>query len=100
MTEAMGLLTWIVIGFIAGVIALQLRSRGGNKTAVIMLTISILGAAAAGWWSTSFGLEWGTLRSFNYLSTLTACAGAALPLIAYSLLFGLRQVSRSSLAED
>lgn len=77
----MGWLSWIIFGFIAGLIAKWIfpgRDPGG----FIMTTIiGIVGAMLGGWLATMFGL--GDVAGFDIKSFAIAVAGSLLLLFIY-----------------
>lgn len=77
----MGWLSWIIFGFIAGIIAKWIfpgRDPGG----FIMTTIiGIVGAMLGGWLVTMFGL--GDVAGFDIKSFVIAVAGSLLSLFIY-----------------
>ncbi|MGE0757968.1 MAG: GlsB/YeaQ/YmgE family stress response membrane protein [Pirellulaceae bacterium] len=78
----MGILSWIVFGFIAGVLARWLTPGSGPKGCLITSLLGIAGAAIGGWIGTQLGL--GTVQGFDSRSLFLAVVGAMLLLLAYS----------------
>jgi uncharacterized membrane protein YeaQ/YmgE (transglycosylase-associated protein family) len=80
----MGLLTWIVLGLIAGVLA-KLILPGKDPGGFIVTTlIGIVGAVIGGWIATQMGF--GTVTGVNPGSVLIAVGGAVLLLLLYRVL--------------
>jgi uncharacterized membrane protein YeaQ/YmgE (transglycosylase-associated protein family) len=83
----MGIIAWIALGLIAGLLA-NMLIPGRSPGIVITCLLGICGALLGGWLATKlFHLH--TLRGFFNLSTwLTAIAGAAILLVGYHLATG------------
>jgi len=83
----MGIIAWIVLGLIAGLIASKLTG-GRSQGLILTCVIGIIGALAGGWLATKlFHIH--SLQGFFNLSTwITAIAGAAILLLAYHLISG------------
>ena len=83
----MGIIAWIVLGLIAGLIASKLTG-GRSQGLILTCVIGIIGALAGGWLATKlFHIH--SLQGFFNLSTwITAIAGAAILLLAYHLVSG------------
>ncbi len=81
----MGILTWIIVGAIAGWLAsLFMRSRGFGLIGYII--VGIIGAFVGGWLSSSvFNLPY-AVSGFNLTSILVATAGAAVVLFVLGLI--------------
>jgi uncharacterized membrane protein YeaQ/YmgE (transglycosylase-associated protein family) len=80
----MGILSWIVFGLIAGVLAkwiLPGRDPGGL---IVTILLGIAGAFVGGYIATYFG--WGTVQEFSIHSFAVAIGGAVLLLWLYRLL--------------
>ena len=77
----MGLLTWVVLGLIAGVLAkwiLPGRDPGGL---IVTIAIGVVGALLGGYLGTQAGL--GSVDGFNLGSLFLAVCGALVLLIVY-----------------
>ena len=92
----MGVIAWIVLGLVAGLIANMLIPGRRSQGLILTCVIGIVGALLGGWVATKlFHIH--TLHGFFNLSTwLTAIAGAAILLLAYHLISG-RSSSRRGL---
>ncbi|KFA59691.1 hypothetical protein A9G34_08400 [Gilliamella sp. Choc4-2] len=78
----MGILSWIILGLIAGWIAkffMPLGSVGVVKT----ILLGIAGALVGGYISTFLG--WGTVTGFNFPSLFISVLGAVLLIYIYRL---------------
>lgn len=85
----MGILSWIILGLVAGTIARILhpgRDRGG---CLLTILLGIGGALVGGYIGTMLG--WGRVSGFDLRSLALAVLGALLLLIAYRVLFGRRR---------
>jgi uncharacterized membrane protein YeaQ/YmgE (transglycosylase-associated protein family) len=95
----MGIIAWIVLGLVAGLIANLLIPGRRSQGLILTCVIGVLGALAGGWVATRvFHVH--TLHGFFNLSTwLTAIVGAAVLLLIFHLVSerssGSRRPSRS-----
>lgn len=85
----MGILSWILLGLVAGAIAKALRPGRDPQGCIITMIIGIIGAVLGGWIATLLG--WGTVDGFNLYSILVATGGALLALIIYNAIAGRRR---------
>jgi len=77
----MGILTWILIGLIAGIIAKLVM---GDKFGwIVTILLGIVGAFVGGWVSGMFGGP--GVTGFNITSILVAALGAIIVLFIYGL---------------
>jgi uncharacterized membrane protein YeaQ/YmgE (transglycosylase-associated protein family) len=95
----MGIIAWIVLGLIAGLIANVLIPGRRSQGLILTCVIGIVGALAGGWVATRL-FHVRTLHGFFNLSTwLTAIVGAAVLLLIYHLISqrssGSRRPARS-----
>src|ERR1700677_4262718 len=81
----MGVIAWIVLGLVAGLLANMLIPGRRSQGLILTCVIGIVGALAGGWVATRvFHVH--TLHGFFNLSTwLTAIAGAAVLLLIFHL---------------
>ena len=81
----MGIIAWIVLGLIAGLIANMLIPGRRSQGLLLTCVIGIVGALLGGWVATRlFHIH--SLQGFFNLSTwVTAVVGAAVLLLAYHL---------------
>ena len=78
----MGILTWILIGLVAGIIAkLVIGDRFGW---IITILLGIVGAFVGGWVFSFFGGP--GVTGFNLVSILVAAVGAIIVLFIYGLI--------------
>jgi uncharacterized membrane protein YeaQ/YmgE (transglycosylase-associated protein family) len=78
----MGIISWIVLGAIAGFIASYLlKAREGL---VLMIILGIVGAAVGGW-LTQAVLHSGDVNGVNIESIVIAVVGAVVVIVAYRL---------------
>jgi uncharacterized membrane protein YeaQ/YmgE (transglycosylase-associated protein family) len=80
----MGILSWIVMGLIVGVLAKFIMPGKDPGGLIITIVIGIAGAFVGGFVGSRLGL--GTVTAFNAGSILVAIGGAVLLLILYRLL--------------
>ena len=83
----MGILSWVIFGLLAGLIARWLMPGSGPQGCLVTSVLGIAGAAIGGWIGTQLGL--GTVTGFDIRSFFLAVIGAMLLLLAYSQLRGL-----------
>jgi len=76
----MGALSWIIFGFLAGLIAKWLTSGSDPKGCIVTIVIGIVGAAIGGWIGTQLGL--GNVNGFDLRSFALAVLGSILLLVA------------------
>jgi uncharacterized membrane protein YeaQ/YmgE (transglycosylase-associated protein family) len=82
----MGILSWILLGLVAGALAKAIRPGRDPQGCIITMIIGIIGAVVGGWISTRLG--WGTVDGFNLYSILVATGGAVLALIIWAAISG------------
>ena len=84
----MGIIAWIVLGLVAGLLANMLIPGKRSQGIILTCLIGIAGAVGGGWAATSL-FHMHTLHGFFNLSTwLTAIGGSAVLLLAVSLVTG------------
>jgi uncharacterized membrane protein YeaQ/YmgE (transglycosylase-associated protein family) len=84
----MGIIAWIILGLVAGLIANMLVPGRRQQGLIVTCVIGVVGALLGGWLATKiFHIH--SLQGFFNLSTwLTAIVGAAILLLAYHLVTG------------
>jgi uncharacterized membrane protein YeaQ/YmgE (transglycosylase-associated protein family) len=83
-----GILAWIVLGLVAGLIANMLIPGRRSQGLIITCLIGVAGALLGGWLAAKL-FHVHSLQGFFNLSTwLTAIAGAAVLLLVYHLVTG------------
>lgn len=78
----MSILSWIIFGLIAGVIAKALRPGKDPGGWIITIIIGIVGAMLGGWIGSNF-LGMRDVNGFNFHSFLLAVGGAIIVLFIY-----------------
>ena len=92
----MGIVAWIVLGLVAGLIANLLIPGRRSQGLILTCVIGVLGALGGGWAATRL-FHVHTLHGFFNLSTwLTAIAGAAVLLLVFHLINQRSSGSRRS----
>jgi uncharacterized membrane protein YeaQ/YmgE (transglycosylase-associated protein family) len=81
----MGILTWIVLGLVAGILAKFLMPGQGPGGLVITILLGIAGAFVGGYIGSHF-LGWGDVTGFDLRSVALAVGGAVLLLVVYGML--------------
>jgi uncharacterized membrane protein YeaQ/YmgE (transglycosylase-associated protein family) len=85
----MGILSWILLGLVAGAIAKALHPGRDPQGCIVTMIIGIIGAVLGGFIATRV-LGWGNINGFNLYSLLVAVGGAVLALIIYTAATGRR----------
>ncbi len=86
----MGILSWIIVGLIAGFLAGQIVSGGGYGLLGDII-VGVVGALLGGWLATTLLHISGGMTGINLYSILVAFGGSIILLIVLRLLFGVRQ---------
>jgi uncharacterized membrane protein YeaQ/YmgE (transglycosylase-associated protein family) len=84
----MGILTWIILGLVAGAIAKFLMPGRDPGGFIVTILIGIVGAVIGGFISTQIG--YGDVSGFNFPSLIIAILGAVILLIIYRMVAGRR----------
>ena len=79
----MGILSWIILGLIAGAIAKLILPGKDPGGIIVTIVIGIVGAIIGGYISTLLGL--GTVTGFNIGSLIIAVIGSIVLLIIYRM---------------
>jgi uncharacterized membrane protein YeaQ/YmgE (transglycosylase-associated protein family) len=97
MTMNMGIIGWIVLGLIAGIIAKSLLGGRAKHGIIVTILIGIAGALLGGWAATEFFNIKATGGFFDLSTWLVAIAGSVvLLLIYYAITNSSRGRGRSS----
>lgn len=80
----MGILSWVVLGLIAGILAKMIMPGKDGGGFIITVLLGVAGAFVGGWFGSFLG--WGTTGGFSLGSIATATVGALLLLIAYRMI--------------
>ena len=78
----MGILSWIVLGLIAGLLAKAIRPGADPGGWIVTILIGVAGGFLGGWIATMLG--WGTIDGFNFRSLALATGGALVILWIYA----------------
>jgi uncharacterized membrane protein YeaQ/YmgE (transglycosylase-associated protein family) len=87
----MPIITWILLGLIAGFIASKIVNRTGEGV-VIDVLLGIVGAIVGGSLFNAFGMR--GVSGLNLYSTVVAVIGASVVLVLYHTLFGRSRFRR------
>jgi len=79
----MGILSWIVLGLVAGVIAKLLMPGNDPGGCLVTIVLGIAGGMLGGFIGTRIG--WGTVNGFDLRSLMLAVGGSMLLLVIYRL---------------
>lgn len=80
----MGILSWIVLGLVAGVIAKLVMPGNDPGGFILTIVLGIVGAVLGGFIATALG--YGAVTGFDVRSVLIAIGGALVLLIGYRLI--------------
>jgi uncharacterized membrane protein YeaQ/YmgE (transglycosylase-associated protein family) len=80
----MGILAWIVVGLIAGVVAKALMPSGGPGGIILTTLLGIAGAFVGGFLASATGIGAG-IAQFDVRTILVAIVGAIVLLFAYQM---------------
>ena len=81
----MGIISWIVLGAIAGWLASLIMKRNDQMGCIMNIIAGIVGAAVGGWEFSLFGGQ--GVTGFNLPSLLVAFVGAVIVLAIVNLIF-------------
>jgi len=84
----MGIISWIVLGGIAGWLASIITKRNDQMGCITNILAGVIGAAVGGWVFSFFGGQ--GVTGFNLSSLLVAFVGAVIVLGLANLIFGRR----------
>jgi uncharacterized membrane protein YeaQ/YmgE (transglycosylase-associated protein family) len=82
----MGIISWIVLGGIAGWLASIVTKRNDRMGCIVNIIAGVVGAAVGGWVFSLFGGQ--GVTGFNLPSLLVAFVGAVIVLAIVNLIFG------------
>lgn len=88
MTGSMGLISWIVFGLLAGLVAKLIVPGKDPGGCIVTVIIGVVGALVGGFIATALGF--GGISGFDWRSLFIAILGAVLLLILWRLISGRR----------
>jgi uncharacterized membrane protein YeaQ/YmgE (transglycosylase-associated protein family) len=91
----MGIIAWIILGLVAGLVARMLVPGKDPQGLIITLVLGIAGALLGGFVATQVFHVSGIQGFFNLSTWICAIAGAAVLLLAYNLITGRRSGRRT-----
>lgn len=80
----MGIISWIVLGLIAGLLAKALMPGKDPGGFIITILLGVAGAFVGGWIGTQLGIA--SFNGFTLQGILVATAGAVVLLVLYRLI--------------
>ncbi|WP_373725270.1 GlsB/YeaQ/YmgE family stress response membrane protein [Bacteroides heparinolyticus] len=80
----MGILSWIILGLLAGLIAKAIRPGKDPGGWIITIIIGLLGSVVGGWIGSALG--WGAVNEFSIRTLLLSTGGAVVVLWIFALL--------------
>ena len=80
----MGILSWIILGLLAGLIAKAIRPGKDPGGWIVTIIIGLLGAVVGGWIGSALG--WGTVNEFSIRTFLLSTGGAVIVLWIFALI--------------
>jgi uncharacterized membrane protein YeaQ/YmgE (transglycosylase-associated protein family) len=86
----MGIISWIVVGLIAGFIGSKIVNKTGEGL-IRDIILGVIGAFVGGWIFTTLGAS--GVTGVNIYSIFVAVIGAAVVLLAYHAIFGQRAMA-------
>ena len=86
----MGIIAWIILGLVAGLVARMLVPGKDSQGLIITLVLGIAGALLGGLVATQVFHVAGVQGFFNLSTWVCAIVGAAVLLLAYNLITGRR----------
>jgi uncharacterized membrane protein YeaQ/YmgE (transglycosylase-associated protein family) len=85
----MGIISWIVLGGIAGWLASIITKRNDQMGCITNIIAGVIGAGVGGWVFSLFGGQ--GVTGFNLPSLLVAFVGAVIVLAVVNLIFGRKK---------
>ncbi|MEV6157012.1 GlsB/YeaQ/YmgE family stress response membrane protein [Nonomuraea sp. NPDC052129] len=91
----MGIIAWIILGLVAGLLARMLVPGKDQQGLIITLVLGVAGALLGGFVATKVFHVSGIQGFFNLSTWVCAIVGAAVLLLVYNLITGRRTGPRS-----
>ena len=88
----MGILSWVIVGLIAGFLAGQVM-RGGGYGVIGDIIVGVLGGLLGGWIAYYFFDVGDTMTGINMVSILVAFMGAILLIMILRMIGGKRNIN-------
>lgn len=82
----MGIISWIILGLLAGAIAKALLPGKDPGGCLVTILLGIVGASVGGWVGTQLG--WGTVEQFDMRGLGLAILGSLILLLIYRMVAG------------
>lgn len=80
----MGILSWIILGLLAGLIAKAIRPGSDPGGWIVTILIGMLGAVVGGWIGSAIG--WGPVNEFSLRTLLLSVGGSVIVLWIYAMI--------------
>lgn len=87
----MGIIAWIILGLIAGMVARMLVPGKDTQGLIVTLVLGVAGALVGGFVATQLFNVPGIQGFFDLSTWITAIAGASVLLLAYNMLAGRKR---------
>ncbi|SKA85467.1 Uncharacterized membrane protein YeaQ/YmgE, transglycosylase-associated protein family [Prosthecobacter debontii] len=84
----MGIISWIILGLLAGLIAKSIMPGKDPGGCLVTILLGIVGASVGGWIGTQLG--WGTVQNFDLRGLGLSILGSLVLLFIYRLIAGKR----------
>lgn len=80
----MGLISWAILGLIAGLVAKAIMPGNKPQGCLITTLLGMAGALVGGWLASATGIG-GPIEAVSIINIITAAIGAAILLLLYQL---------------
>ena len=88
----MGIIGWVVLGFLAGLLAQWIMPGEGRQGCIVTTVLGIVGALVGGFLASLFGLGDPIDEFFDLSTWIAAVVGALVILVLFNVIRGRRAV--------